>query len=104
MGADGRCSIVGALLSHHLHDHALAALAVELGVKDALPGAEIELARCNGQNDFMMDGQRFEVRVAVGFASLVMAIVVAKRRQALQPLVNVLDQTGFVVVYGKLRR
>ena len=46
-----------ASLPHHLHDHSLVALAVELGVEDPLPRAEIEFARGHGNNDFMMDEQ-----------------------------------------------
>ena len=49
-------------------DDALAALAVELGVEDALPGAEIELAVGDGQCGLVMEQQRLEVGVAVVLA------------------------------------
>ena len=40
------------LFSHHLHDHALVTLTIELGVEDALPGPEIELAGGDGDDHF----------------------------------------------------
>src|SRR6185437_14869330 len=91
------------LLSHHFHNYPLAALAVELGIKNALPSAEIELARGDGQDNLVVDEQGLEVRVAIAFAGLMMAVVFSKGRQALQPLVYVLNEAGFVVVhvYGR---
>ena len=43
------------LLSHYLYDHALVTLPVELSVKDALPCSEVEFARRDGNDDFVMD-------------------------------------------------
>ncbi len=40
-----KCSKTRDLLAHHFNDDAFRALAVELGVIDLLPGAEVELAR-----------------------------------------------------------
>jgi hypothetical protein len=40
----------------------------------------------------MMDQQRFEMRVAVVFTRVMMFVIPTKRRQMLQPLIDVLDQ------------
>jgi hypothetical protein len=63
------------LLSHHFHKHALGALAVELGVKDALPGAEVESALRHRNDHLMVNEDRFQVRVTVVLAGLVVLVV-----------------------------
>jgi len=53
------------LFAHHLHQHALLALAIELRVEDTLPRTEVKLAIGDRQNHLMVDQRRLQVRVAV---------------------------------------
>ena len=55
-------------------DDAFGALAVELGVEDALPRAEIEAAARDRQSRLVVEQQGFEVRVGVVFAGLVVLV------------------------------
>lgn len=84
--------------AHHLDDDALVALAVEFGVENALPRAQIEFACGDGHDHLMMYQQGLQVRVAVVLAGLVVTVVLAEGRQRLQPLVDVVDQARLVVV------
>src|SRR5207302_6170824 len=84
--------------SHNFHNHALVSLPVELRVENPLPRAQIELAPGNGYDDFMMDQQRLQVGIAVILTGLMMLVVLAKRSQMLQPLVDVFDQAALIVV------
>src|SRR5215471_8836946 len=77
-------------LSHHLHDHPLIPLAIKLRIKDPLPRSKVQLARGDRHDDLVMDQQRLQMRVAIVLAGLVMLVVVAKRCQMLQPVVDVL--------------
>ena len=63
------------LFSHHFNDHSFVALAVEFGVENLLPGAEVEFPVGDRDNDFVVNDQRFEVSVSVVFAGLVMLVV-----------------------------
>ena len=74
------------------------ALAVELGIENLLPGAEVELSVGDWDNDFVVNDQRLQVRVSVVLAGLVMLVVLAEGSQRFQPLVDVLDQAAFIVV------
>src|ERR1700746_2761146 len=74
-------------LSHDFHNHALVPLPVELRIEHTLPRAQVEHARGNGHDHFMMDEQRLQMRVAVVLARLMMLVAFAKRRQMLQPQV-----------------
>jgi hypothetical protein len=64
---------------------------IKLGVEDPLPRPQIEFAAGNRHYDLMMDQQRFEMRVAVVFTRVMMFVILAKRRQMFQPLIDVLD-------------
>jgi len=57
------------------YDDALAALAVEFGIEDALPGAEVELAVGDGEGGFVMQEQSFQMGVGVVFTGLVVLVV-----------------------------
>src|SRR5229473_3329813 len=57
-----------ALLAHHFHDYALVPLAIKFGVENSLPGAEIQPAGSDRDDNFMVNEQRFQMRVAVVFA------------------------------------
>ena len=60
------CYLAGAAPhAEHLDDDALAALAVELGIEDALPGAEVEMAAGDGQGGLVVEQQGLEVGVGV---------------------------------------
>lgn len=89
----------GLLFAHHFHDHAFISLSVELRVKDTLPAAQIELPGRYRNDHFMMNEQCFEMGIAIILASLVMFVVFFERSEMVKPLVNVLDQSGFIVVY-----
>src|ERR1700730_2006113 len=74
MGLDG--SLTGArpmigLLPNHLHEHLLRPAAVEFAVKDLLPGAEVELAGGDGDDDFAAHDLPLEMGVGVGIACTV---------------------------------
>src|SRR5205807_10073886 len=43
------------LLPHDFHNHPLVPLSVEFGIKDALPGPQIQLARRDRHNHLVMD-------------------------------------------------
>src|ERR1039457_4081999 len=85
-------------LAHHLNDDAFGAPSVEFGVINLLPGAEIELAFGHRNHYLMVHQQALQVRIAVGFAGAVMAVVLAERRQLFEPLVDIGDQPVFRVV------
>jgi len=69
------------------------------GVDDALPGAKIQFA-CGDRNDhFVVNQQRFKVGVAVVFAGVVVLIVFAERREPFEPLIDVFNQSGLIVVH-----
>src|SRR5262245_53587852 len=86
-------------LANNLDDYPLCTLAVELGIENPLPGAQIELSFCNRQSNGLMHEQTLQVRVAVIFAGLVMAVVLAKRSQLFQPLINVLYEPRLMIVH-----
>ena len=65
--------------AQHFDDDALASLAVELGIEDALPCAEIELALCDRQRGFVVEQQSLQMRVSVVFAGAVMFVFWAAR-------------------------
>src|SRR5258707_5578760 len=69
------------LLAHHLDDEPLGALAVELGIKNLLPGAEVEVTFGERQDHLVVDDDILEVGIAVGFAGLVMAVITVLRRE-----------------------
>src|ERR1035437_9433511 len=85
-------------LAHHFNDDAFGALSVEFGVINLLPRAEVELAFGHRNHHLMMHQQALQVRIAVGFAGAVMAVVLAERRQFFEPFVDIGDQPVFRVV------
>ncbi len=72
----------GCLFSHHFNDHSFVALAVEFGVEDLLPWAEVKFAAGDRDDDFVVNDQRFKVSVSVIFSRLVMLVVLAGREPA----------------------
>ena len=81
----------------------LAALAIELGVIDLLPGAEVELAVGDRHHGLVPDQQAFQVGITIVLARVVVAVFGAKGREFLQPLVDVGDQTVFRIVHVNAR-
>jgi len=79
---------------------AFAAFAVELGVVDLLPGAEIELAVGDGGGDLPAHDLALEVGVAVVLAGAVVAVLRDRlvRGELFEPVVVVLDQAALRVV------
>ena len=87
------------LLAHYLNDDAFRTLSVEFGIINLLPGAKIEPALGHRNNHLMMHHQAFQVGIAIGFARAVMTVILAERRQFLQPFVDVGQQPVFGVVH-----
>src|SRR5688572_27809941 len=92
-GRSGYC-----LLTHHLHHHALLPLAVELGVEHLFPRPEIELAGGDRQHHLMPHERALEMGIGIVFASLMMLVVEPRRRQLLQPDLEVVNEAVLPVV------
>jgi len=74
-------------LAHHfLMMTRFGALSVEFGVINLLPRAEVESALGHRNHHFMVHQQALQVRIAVGFAGAMMAVVLAERRQLFEPV------------------
>ena len=86
-------------LTHRLEEDPLWPLSIPLAVEDALPGAEVEPARGDGDDDLVMNEQGLQVRIPVVFAGVVMFVVFAEGCQLLQPLIDVFDQPTLVVIH-----
>jgi hypothetical protein len=86
------------LLAHDFDNDAFFAAAVELGVIDFLPGAEVEAAGGDGDDDLMVDEEALQVGVAVGFAGAVVSVVLAEGGKMFQPLVDVGEQAILGIV------
>src|SRR5436305_6543179 len=72
-----RCSpspTIASLLPNHLHHHPLRPSPVELAVEDLLPGAEVELAGGDGDDNFAAHDLPLEMGVGVVFPGAVVAI------------------------------
>jgi hypothetical protein len=94
---------VAQLFAHYFHDDTLVALSIEFRVENTLPRAEVE-SPCRNRNDYLVvNEQCFQMGVAICFARIVMPIVFAKWRQLLEPLVDVFNQSAFVVIYVNTR-
>src|SRR5579863_3133270 len=81
-------------LPHHFHDYPLIPLSIELRIENPLPRTQVELARSNRHDDFMVNQQRLQMRIPIVLAGFMMFVVFAERRQMLQPPVDVLDQSA----------
>src|ERR1035438_3763829 len=83
----------GLSLAHNFNNDAFWAPAVEFGVINLLPRAEIELSIRHGHDHLVVDQQTFQVEVAIGFAGAVMAVIVLIGRQALEPFIRSEEHT-----------
>src|ERR1019366_2425211 len=86
------------LFAHYFNDDSFVALAVEFGVENLLPGAAVKFPVGDWGDAFVVNDQRFQVRVSVVFSGLVMLIVLAEGGERFQPLVDVFDEAALVVV------
>src|SRR5437899_326445 len=87
-----------------LDEYSLRACAVEFGVIDLLPGAEVKLALGHGDQHLVADQQVLQVRIAVGLPGAVMTVVGAKRRELFEPFLDVCNQPVFGIVDSDLLR
>jgi hypothetical protein len=88
------------LLTNNLYKHSLAAVPVELPVKDLFPWAEVEFAFGDGDDDFAAHDLAFEVGVCVVFAGAVVMILAggSMRGEFFEPDLVIVMEAGFVVV------
>ena len=87
------------LFTHYFNDDAFLALAVEFGIVNLLPGAEIELTGGHGNDHLVVHQEAFQMRIAIRLSSPVMAIVVTVWSELFQPFVDVGQQAVFGVIY-----
>src|SRR5688572_13338415 len=96
--ANLQSAIAIGLFPHHFHDDALATLAVEFRVEDLFPWPEVECAAGDRQHHLVSHERALQVRIGIVFARLMVLVRHARRRELLQPDLEVLDQTAFPVV------
>ncbi len=99
--ASQRVSSAGCFLfdAENFDDHPLAALAVELGIENTLPGTKVEVAVGDRQSGLVVQQQRLEMRVAVVLAGLVVLVVGTRRGQFLEPFADVLNEPALMIVH-----
>src|SRR5262249_32861895 len=86
-------------LAHDLDDESFVSLPVQLRVKNSLPWSEVEPPAGDGHDHLMMNEESFEMRVPVVLSGFMVLIVGAKRRQLLQPLIDIFNQSRFIVIH-----
>jgi hypothetical protein len=88
------------LIADDLDQHALAATAVELAIKNLLPGTEVEFARRNCDHDLSSHDLAFHMGISVVLASSVMTVTRngLMRREPFEPGVVIGVQPPLVVV------
>src|SRR5262249_19740204 len=98
--AGGRYQHSRASRANNLYEHALFAVAVELGVEDLPPGAEVELAARDGDAHFAPHHLPLQVRIRVVLASAIVAVLArgCVRGKTLEPNLVVVMQPRLVVV------
>src|SRR4051812_16866801 len=99
----GRSGKVRTLHAHHLHDDTLLASAIELGVEDLLPRAEVELALGDRHHHLVSHDRALQMRVGVVLAGLVMAVRQSRRRELLEPDLEILDEPVLPVIHVHAR-
>ncbi len=90
-----------ALLSDHLDQNTLGAAAVELAVEDLFPGAEVEFASSDRDDDLTAHHLALMMRVAVVFAGAIVMIPLGAwvvRRQPFKPALVIFVKAGLVVI------
>ena|SRR6266850_5189431 len=93
-------NFVAKLLAYDLHEHPLAAAAIEFTVKYLLPRSEVEFGFGYGNDDLAAHDLAFEVSVGVIFSGPVVFVLRGwfMRRQLFQPDIVVKEQSIFGVV------
>ena len=86
------------LFSHHFHDDAFAALAVELRVEHLFPWPEVERAVRDREDDLMPHDRALQMGVRVVLTGLVMLVRQPRRRELLEPDLKILDEAALPVV------
>ena len=88
------------LVSDDFDEDAFSAAAVEFGVIDLFPWAEVELAVGDGDDDFAAHDLALEVSVGVVFAGAVVLVLTGggMGRELFEPCVVVFDEAGLGVV------
>jgi hypothetical protein len=94
------------LLPDDLHQHPLAAAAVEFTVEDLLPRAKVELPFGDGDDDFPAHDLPFQVGIGVVLPRPVVMVVLDRfmGSQLFEPNLKIVMKTAFVVVYKYRRR
>src|SRR4029453_108249 len=83
---------------HNLDDDPLASPPVELSVEHLFPGAEVERTGGDGQDHLMPHDGPLQMRVGIVFASLMVLVREAGRRQLLEPFLKIVDEAVLPVV------
>src|SRR5687767_6858116 len=93
-------------LTYDLHEHTFSASAVKLTIKDLLPGAEVQLAFCDRDDDLAAHYLSLDVSVGVVFSRFVVVITTNRFmwRDLLEPRFIVAMQPAFIVVNEHRRR
>src|SRR3989442_11970312 len=73
------------LLAHDLDQDALRPQAIELGIDHALPGAQFESAVADRHQHLVMYQQALQVRARIALKLRAVLVVIAVRRDFLQP-------------------
>src|ERR1700691_2434114 len=92
------------LFSHHFNNDSFVPLPIKLRIENLLPRTEVEPPIRDRNNNFVMHDQRFQVRVPIVLARLMMLIILPERGQRLQPGVDILDKPALVVIHINPRR
>lgn len=93
-------TIASGLISDDLYQHAFPAPTVELTVKDLFPGAEIQFALGDGDDNLPAHNLALHVSVRIVLPGAVMFVLRSGRvrRQLLEPHLVVMMQPAFVVI------
>src|SRR4051812_33365777 len=88
------------LLADYFYENTFSPAAIKLSIKNLFPGAEIEFAFGDGDDDLTTHELAFHVRVGIVFTGAVVMILRRRRvrREFLQPDVIIMQQPIFGVV------
>jgi len=88
------------LLADDFYEDFFGSVAVEFAVEDLFPGAEIELAACDGDDDFAAHDLALHVGVGVVFTGIIVLVLRCRGvgGEFFEPFFVVFVQAGLVVV------
>src|SRR5688572_24601421 len=105
--SSGQCARIFSFpssFSYDLHQHAFSPAPVELAVKDLFPGAEIQFAVRDRDNDLASHDLSLHMGIGVVFTGIVMMVLIDwfMRREFFEPLFVIVMQAAFIVIdeYG----